>query len=83
MADRGAARDIRGMTTWSARRVACITVRDRGAHRPGISSQFSGVSHVALRTFELRRGRVILSGVHNAPEAMPHTGPASILLSLT
>ena len=29
-----------------------------------------GVSDVALRAFELRGGRVILSGVYDAPEAM-------------
>jgi len=32
-----------------------------------ISSPLSGVSDVALRAFELRSGRVILSGVHDAP----------------
>jgi len=32
-----------------------------------------GVSDVALRAFELRSGRVILSGVYDAPEAMSPT----------
>src|ERR1017187_3268339 len=41
-----------------------------------------GVYDVALRAFELRRGRVILSGVHDGPEAVSPTGPAAILLSL-
>jgi hypothetical protein len=35
-----------------------------------ISSLLWGVSDVALRTFELRSGRVILSGVYDALEAM-------------
>jgi hypothetical protein len=38
-----------------------------------ISSPLWGVSHVALRGFELRGGRVILSGVYDAPEAMSRT----------
>ena len=47
-----------------------------------ILSPLWGVSHVALRAFELRGGRVILSGVYDAPEAMLATWPASISLSL-
>jgi hypothetical protein len=35
-----------------------------------ISSPLWGVSDVALGAFELRGGRVILSGVYDAPEAM-------------
>ncbi len=35
-----------------------------------ISSPLSGVSDVALRGIEPRRGRIILSGVYDAPEAM-------------
>jgi hypothetical protein len=35
-----------------------------------ISSPLWRVSHVALRAFELGSGRVILSGVYDAPEAM-------------
>jgi hypothetical protein len=38
-----------------------------------ISSPLWGVSHVALRGFELRGGRVILSGVCDAPEARSRT----------
>ena len=38
-----------------------------------ISSPLWGVSDVALRAFELRSGRVILSGVHDVPEAMSLT----------
>ena len=38
-----------------------------------ISSPLWGVSHVALRAFELRGGRVILSGVYDATEAMSRT----------
>ena len=38
-----------------------------------ICSPFWGVSDVALRAFELRRGRVILSRVYDAPEAMTPT----------
>ena len=38
-----------------------------------ISSPLWGVSDVALRAFELRRGRVILSGVHDGPEAVSPT----------
>ena len=41
-----------------SRGIACSSV---------ISSRFSGVYHVALRAFELRRGRVILSAVYDAP----------------
>ena len=40
---------------------------------PPILSPLWGVSHVALRGFELRGGRVILSGVSDAPEAMSRT----------
>ena len=38
-----------------------------------ISSPLWGVSDVALRTFQLRSGRVILSGVYDALEAMSPT----------
>jgi len=38
-----------------------------------ISSAFSGVHDVAGRALKLRRGRVILSGVHDAPEAVSPT----------
>jgi hypothetical protein len=38
-----------------------------------ISSPLWGVSDVTLRAIWLRRGRVILSGVYNAPEAMSRT----------
>jgi hypothetical protein len=38
-----------------------------------ISSPLWGVSHVALRAFELRGGRVILSGVFDATEVMSRT----------
>jgi hypothetical protein len=42
--------------------------REGPAHRTAlISSPLWGVSHVALRAFELRGGRVILSGVYDAP----------------
>src|SRR6266487_482799 len=38
-----------------------------------ISSPLWGVSHVALRALELHGGRVILSGVYDATEAMSRT----------
>jgi hypothetical protein len=49
-------------------------VHGAGAHVAAvISSPLWGVSHVALRAFELRGGRVILSGVYDATEAMSRT----------
>ena len=39
---------------------------DKARRAAVISSPLWGVSHVALRAFELRGGRVILSGVYDA-----------------
>jgi hypothetical protein len=56
----------------SSRCVICS--RCSNAHTAAdISSPLWGVSDVALRGFELRGGRVILSRVYDAPEAMKPT----------
>ena len=57
----------------SARRTMLFTCGWMITAADVISSPLWGVSDVALRAFELRRGRVILSGVYDAPEAMSPT----------
>jgi len=44
-----------------------------GAQNARYLKSFSSVYDVAGHAFELRRGRVILSGVHDAPEAVSPT----------
>src|ERR1017187_8657940 len=69
----------------SSRRIVTLSDANAGEGRARSRRYLKcvfGVHDVAGRALELRRGRVILSSVHDAPEAVPPTRPALIPLSM-